>query len=146
MQLLPLDTFVDKPAHRMVQVHAPEDIPEVQQECQRIINKFEGKHISIAGLTREPFYARAGKAYAIVYTSEPVPMDVCSSRRESSSLSAKIIIIVFQRNGRSSSGRIVCARRASFLPELIRGMPKHGRPPRREGAGTTLNPRNRPFR
>jgi L-fucose mutarotase len=41
IQLLPLDTFVDKPALRMMQVHAPDDIPEVQQECQRII--VEGK-------------------------------------------------------------------------------------------------------
>jgi len=71
MQLLPLDTFVDNPAHRMMQVHAPEDIPEVQEECQRIIEKFEGKHVALEGLTRELFYERARKAYAIVYTSEP---------------------------------------------------------------------------
>ena len=71
MQLLPLDTFVDKPAFRMIQVHAPEEIPEVQQECQRIIDKFEGKRVALGGLTREQFYERARKAYAIVYTSEP---------------------------------------------------------------------------
>ena len=71
MQLLPLDTFVDKPALRMMQVHAPEEIPEVQQECQRVIDKFEGRHVALEGLTREQFYERARKAYAIVYTSEP---------------------------------------------------------------------------
>ena len=71
MQLLPLDSFVDKPAHRMMQVHAPEDIPEVQQECQRIIDKYEGKHVALEGLTRGQFYERARQAYAIVYTSEP---------------------------------------------------------------------------
>ena len=71
MQLLPLDTFVDKPALRMMQVHAPEDIPEVQQECQRVIDKFEGKHVVLEGLTREQFYECACQAYAIVYTSEP---------------------------------------------------------------------------
>lgn len=55
MQLLPLDTFVDKPALRRMQVHAPKDIPEVQQECQRIIDKFEAKHVVPDGLTREQF-------------------------------------------------------------------------------------------
>lgn len=71
MQLLPLDTFVDKPALRMLQVQAPEDIPEVQQECQRIIDRFEGNRVTLEGLTREQFYERARKAYAIVHTSEP---------------------------------------------------------------------------
>jgi L-fucose mutarotase len=71
MQLLPLDTFVDKPAFRMMQVHAPEVVPEVQQNCQRIIDEFEGRQVALEGLTREQFYARACKAYAIIYTSEP---------------------------------------------------------------------------
>jgi L-fucose mutarotase len=71
MQLLPLDTFVDRPALRMMQVHAPEDVPEVQQECQKIIDRFEGRHVELEGLSREQFYERARKAYAIVYTSEP---------------------------------------------------------------------------
>jgi L-fucose mutarotase len=71
MQLIPLDTFVDTPALRMQQVHAPGEIPEVQQECQKIIDKSEGRHVALAGIKREEFYERARKAYAIVYTSEP---------------------------------------------------------------------------
>ena len=54
-----------------LQLYGHEDIPEVQQECQRIIDKFEGKHVALEGLTREQFYECARKAYAIVYTSEP---------------------------------------------------------------------------
>jgi L-fucose mutarotase len=71
MQLLPLDTFVEKPAFRMIQVHAPEEIPGVQQECQKIIDKCEGRHVQLEGISREEFYERAKQAFAIVYTSEP---------------------------------------------------------------------------
>ena len=70
MQLLPLDTFVENPAMRMMQVHAPDQIPAVQQECQAIIDKHEGRPIPLAGIPREEFYERAKNAYAIVYTSE----------------------------------------------------------------------------
>jgi L-fucose mutarotase len=70
MQLIPLDTFVDEPAIRMMQVHAPDEIPEVQQECQKIIDKAEGKHVALTGITREAFYERSRKAFAIVFTSE----------------------------------------------------------------------------
>lgn len=70
LQLLPLDTFVENPAQRMMQVHAPGEIPEVQQEVQKIIDKHEGRHVQMEGICREEFYNRARKAYAIVYTSE----------------------------------------------------------------------------
>ena|SRR5579863_2727588 len=71
LHLMPLDTFVDKPALRMMQVHAPDEIPAVQQECQQIIDRHEARHSPLAGIPREEFYQRAQKAYAIVYTSEP---------------------------------------------------------------------------
>jgi L-fucose mutarotase len=70
MQLIPLDTFVAEPAFRMIQVHAPDEIPEVQKECQVIIDKAEGKHVELAGISREAFYERARKAFAVVYTTE----------------------------------------------------------------------------
>jgi L-fucose mutarotase len=71
LQLLPLDTFVEKPVFRMLQVHAPDEIPEVQQECQKIIDRCEGRHVQLEGIPREEFYERARKAFAIVYTCEP---------------------------------------------------------------------------
>jgi L-fucose mutarotase len=55
----------------MIQVHAPEEIPGVQQECQKIIDKCEGRHVQLEGISREEFYERAKQAFAIVYTSEP---------------------------------------------------------------------------
>ncbi|HZZ37858.1 MAG TPA: RbsD/FucU domain-containing protein [Acidobacteriaceae bacterium] len=70
VDLMPLDTFVDKPALRMMQVHAPDEVPEVQQVCQKIIDKAEGRHVELAGIPREEFYERAKKAFAVVYTTE----------------------------------------------------------------------------
>jgi L-fucose mutarotase len=52
MQLLPLDTFVEKPALRMMQ-HAPDETPPVQEECQSIINRLEGRIVQLAGIPRE---------------------------------------------------------------------------------------------
>ncbi len=70
---MPLDTFVEAPALRMLQVHAPDEVPEVQQVCQQIINTAEGRTVELAGIKREEFYERARKAFAVVYTSEPRP-------------------------------------------------------------------------
>lgn len=70
LQLLPLDTFVDEPVARMMQVHAPDEIPEVQKICQIVIDKAEGRRVKVAGITREAFYERARKAFAIVATGE----------------------------------------------------------------------------
>jgi L-fucose mutarotase len=70
LQLLPLDTFVDHPAVRMMQAHAPDEIPPVQQDCQLVIDKAEGKHLELAGISREEFYERARRAYAIIITGE----------------------------------------------------------------------------
>jgi L-fucose mutarotase len=54
----------------MMQVHAPDEIPEVQQICQEIIDESEGKHQKLAGISREAFYERARNAYAVVITGE----------------------------------------------------------------------------
>lgn len=70
LQLLPLDTFVDDPAARMLQVHAPHEIPEVQQICQHAIDAAEGGSVQLTGISREAFYDRARAAYAVVATGE----------------------------------------------------------------------------
>jgi L-fucose mutarotase len=70
LHLIPLDTFVDQPALRMMQVHAPDEVPEVQLECQRIICESEGQHLEFGGISREEFYERARKAFAVVLTGE----------------------------------------------------------------------------
>jgi L-fucose mutarotase len=73
LQLMPLDNFVQEPALRMQQVHAPEEIPEVQQTCQKIIDRAEGKHVPLAGIPREAFYERSRQAFAVLITGEQRP-------------------------------------------------------------------------
>jgi L-fucose mutarotase len=71
LELLPLDTFVESAAVRMRQVHAPEEMPEVQKVCQERIDSAEGRHVELGSITREEFYERARAAYAVVSTGEP---------------------------------------------------------------------------
>lgn len=70
LQLMPLDTFVKDPAVRMEVVGARKKIPEVQQDCQKVIDKWEGKRTPLVPCERMAFYERAKKAYAIVATGE----------------------------------------------------------------------------
>ena len=70
LQLIPLDAFVEAPAVRMLQVHAPDEIPAVQHDCQAVIDSAEGRHIELAGISREAFYERARRAYAVIATGE----------------------------------------------------------------------------
>jgi len=70
LHLMPLDTFVPHPALRMLQVHVPEEIPEVQQLCQEQIDLAEKKRVEMLGVSREEFYERARAAYAVVATGE----------------------------------------------------------------------------
>lgn len=74
LQLMPLDTFVEKPAIRMEMVDAPDTVPEVQQLCQQVIDRHETeKRFTLAGLERHAFYARSQDAFAIVATGELRP-------------------------------------------------------------------------
>lgn len=73
MRLMPLDTLVPHPALRMMQVHAPEEIPEVQRLCQKEIEAAENKHVQMVGISREDFYERARAAYAVVATGDQRP-------------------------------------------------------------------------
>ncbi|MEA3163272.1 MAG: L-fucose mutarotase [Verrucomicrobiota bacterium] len=73
LRLIPLDTFVDDPALRMAVVDDPDQIPEVQQEFQKVIDREENKHWPLVKIERPAFYERAKKAYAIVVTGELRP-------------------------------------------------------------------------
>jgi L-fucose mutarotase len=70
LQLMPLDSFAKTPALRMEVIDAPDEVPEVQQICQQVIDKWEGRHLPIAGIERHAFYERARQAFAIVITGE----------------------------------------------------------------------------
>ncbi|MGX5848916.1 RbsD/FucU family protein [Mesorhizobium sp. PL10] len=70
LSLYPLDTFVDDAAARMEIVGKPADIPPVQKEVQKQIDKAEGKAWPMISVERYAFYERAKKAYCVIQTGE----------------------------------------------------------------------------
>jgi L-fucose mutarotase len=70
LSVLPLDTFVEKPALRMEVVGKPHEIPDVQREMQKVINDAEGREWPMGALERFAFYQQAKTAFAVVATGE----------------------------------------------------------------------------
>ena len=70
LSLMPLDSFVEVPAHRMEIVGEPENVPPVQAEVQREIDQAEGKSLPMGGVECFAFYELAKKAYCVVQTGE----------------------------------------------------------------------------
>jgi L-fucose mutarotase len=70
LTLFPLDSFVDKPASRMEFGSNPSEIPAVQAEVQREIDKAEGKSWPMGSVERFAFYELAKKSYCVIQTGE----------------------------------------------------------------------------
>jgi L-fucose mutarotase len=70
LSVLPLDTFVEDFAGRMEVVGQPDEIPAVQREVQRAIDKADGREARMIGIERFAFYDMAREAYAVVQTGE----------------------------------------------------------------------------
>ena len=70
LSVYPLDTFVDDAAARMEIVGKPDEIPQVQREIQKVIDKAEGKSWPMISIERHAFYERAKKAYCVIQTGE----------------------------------------------------------------------------
>jgi L-fucose mutarotase len=70
LSLLPLDSFVDKPASRMEVVGQPDDVPVVQKEVQAEIDAAEGRAWPMGSIDRFAFYDLAKKAYCVIQTGE----------------------------------------------------------------------------
>lgn len=70
LSVLPLDSFVDTPAERMEIVGKPTEIPPVQQEVQKVIDKWEGRSWPMGSIERFAFYDKARTAYAVIVTGE----------------------------------------------------------------------------
>jgi len=70
LSVMPLDTFIDNAAERMEVVGKPKEIPAVQKEVQKAIDKAEGKSWPLVSIERFAFYDRAKKAYAVIQTGE----------------------------------------------------------------------------
>ncbi len=70
LSVFPLDAFVDKPAERMEIVDKPLEVPPVQAEVQKVIDKREGRPWPMGSVERFAFYDKARKAYAVIVTGE----------------------------------------------------------------------------
>ena len=70
LSVMPLDSFVDKPASRMEMVGKPAEVPPVQAEVQAAIDKAEGKSWPMGSVERFAFYEQAKKSYAVIVTGE----------------------------------------------------------------------------
>ena len=70
LSVFPLDSFVEKPASRMEIVGKPAEVPPVQAEVQKVIDKWEGKSWPMGSVERFAFYDLARKSYAVIVTGE----------------------------------------------------------------------------
>lgn len=69
LEVLPLDNFELDAAFRMIVTGAPEQVPPVVAEFQRLLGGADYSR-PIAGLERHAFYERTTRAYAVVATGE----------------------------------------------------------------------------
>jgi L-fucose mutarotase len=70
LSVLPLDSFVEKPALRMEIVGQPAEIPPVQLEVQKEIDAAQGVPLTMGSVERFAFYDLAKKAYCVIQTGE----------------------------------------------------------------------------
>ena len=70
LSVLPLDSFVPKPALRMEVGDTPDFLPPVQLEVQAEIDAAEGRSAPMGSIERFAFYDLAKKAYCVVQTGE----------------------------------------------------------------------------
>ena len=70
LSLMPLDTFVNDAAMRMEVVGKPDEIPAVQDEVQREIDRAEGRSWPMGSIERYAFYEAAREAYCVVASGE----------------------------------------------------------------------------
>ncbi|MBQ8568781.1 MAG: L-fucose mutarotase [Oscillospiraceae bacterium] len=70
MQLMPLDTYTDKPVMLMEVVPGDDVVPVIWEDYKAVINKYEPENCKIEMIERFAFYERAKQAYAVVATGE----------------------------------------------------------------------------
>jgi L-fucose mutarotase len=70
LSVMPLDSFIDDAAARMEVVGKPKEVPAVQKEVQKVIDKAEGKSWPLVSIERFAFYEKAKKAYCVIQTGE----------------------------------------------------------------------------
>jgi L-fucose mutarotase len=73
LKLMPVDTFVDEPIHRMQVVGDPTKEYPLFGEMRAAVEAAEGRPIRMGVLERFAFYEAAKKSFAIVRTADPGP-------------------------------------------------------------------------
>jgi L-fucose mutarotase len=73
LTLLPLDTFVEAPVWRMEVVGNPGAQMPIFGKMQGVVNRAEGRAVTMAALERFAFYAAARRAFCVIRTSDPGP-------------------------------------------------------------------------
>ena len=73
LTLFPLDTFVPAPVWRMEVVDDPAAQMPVFARMQGVIDKAQGRPVTMAALERFSFYDAAKRAFCIIRTSDPGP-------------------------------------------------------------------------
>jgi len=73
LSLMPLDTFVPAPVARMQVVGNPDAIVPIFARMQAVVDRAEGRAVTIAPLERFAFYAAAKKSFAIIRTADSGP-------------------------------------------------------------------------
>jgi L-fucose mutarotase len=71
--LMPLDTFVPAPVARMQVVGNPDAIVPIFARMQAVVDRAEGRAVTIAPLERFAFYEAAKKSFAIIRTADSGP-------------------------------------------------------------------------
>ena len=70
LSVMPLDSFVEKPAGRMEVVGKPTEVLPVMTEVQAEIDKAEGRSWPMGSIERFAFYDLAKKSYCVIATGE----------------------------------------------------------------------------
>lgn len=70
LSVLPLDSFVERPAERMEVVGYPDRLLPVHEDVQKEIDAAEGEPAPLGSLERFAFYERAKTAYCVIQTGE----------------------------------------------------------------------------
>jgi L-fucose mutarotase len=70
LSVMPLDSFVEKPAGRMEVVGKPGEVLPVMAEVQAEIDKAEGRSWPMGSIERFAFYDLAKKSYCVIATGE----------------------------------------------------------------------------
>lgn len=73
LTLMPLDTFVNAPVTRMQVVGDPAGVVPVFARVQAVIDRAEGRNVTMEAVDRFAFYAAAERAFCIIRTSDTGP-------------------------------------------------------------------------